>query len=262
MRTVTRRRPDATLAAMGLVLLGVGAAALAGDEPGVLGRLFRGSGGSNTARPAERFPAQRSQPSVMNARPTQPPPLLGLPASPAASLPASTPTAPGSSAATRIRPQPRVNRAATEADPILTRIALGRSDNGDQFGMFLQVYADGTVIDGEGIHRAGAEAMRPLVQILQSSELSRLRGHCGAPPTDFIEQVYVTVYERTKLGGLRANTFSFTGNPQGCDPVIRQLHSAIEALVTKLSREPGSTPPPTPTAPSAPAPTLSLTPAP
>jgi hypothetical protein len=261
MRGVSQRHTAARAALITLTLSG---AALAGDEPGFFGRLFRGNSGPASA-PSSRPPERSSTPPppalTTTPSPGPAPALLGTPPSAIPAFPPpSTPTLAGPSPAPRVRPQPRVSRAATEADPILTRIALGRSDNGDQFGMFLQVYADGTVIDGEGVHRVNAETLRPLVQALQAPELGRLKGHCGAPPTDFIEQVYVTVYERAKLGGLRANTFSFTGNPQGCDPAVRQLHAAIEGLVTKLSTPPGSTAPtPHPTPP--PAPTLSLTPA-
>jgi len=105
--------------------------------------------------------------------------------------------------------------------------------------MFLQVYADGTVIDGEGVHRLGAEAIRPIVQLLQSGELARVEGHCGGPPADFIEQVYVVAYER-RLGGLRAIPFSYSGNTAGCTPAVRQLHQALEALQTRLSSPPGA----------------------
>ena len=135
---------------------------------------------------------------------------------------------------TLIRPQPRVSRAATEADPILTRVALGRADDGNQFGMLLQVYADGTVIDGEGIHRLGPEAIRPLMLLLENGDLSRVGGHCGGPPTDFVEQIFVVVYER-RLGTLRANSFSYSGNTSGCDPSVRQLHTVIEQLQARLS---------------------------
>jgi hypothetical protein len=276
MRTAMRRKRAAAWMAGATVILGIGGALHAADRPGLFGRLFSGGASRDesppSSRPAER-PAEPRTPS-----PARTPTYSSAPASasfqptpPAASIPAAVPPgtdAPvtGEGAAPRIRPQARVNRAATEADPILTRIALGRSDNGDPFGMFLQVYADGTVIDGEGVHRAGADVMRPLLQALQAPELSRLHGHCGAPPTDFIEQVYVTVYERTKLGGLKANSFSFTGNPQGCDPAVRHLHAAIEALTTRLSSPAHPAAPVASGAPAAapgvpaPSPPLSLTP--
>jgi hypothetical protein len=103
--------------------------------------------------------------------------------------------------------------------------------------MCLQVYADGTVLDGEGVHRVGADVMRPLVQAVQAVDASRVRGHCGSPPTDFVEQVHVVVYERA-YGRLRANALSYSGNPQGCDAAIRQLHAAIETLQTKVAGPP------------------------
>ena len=47
----------------------------------------------------------------------------------------------------RITPRPRVSPAVTSADPLLTRMALGRSNDGTQFGMIFQIFTDGTVID-------------------------------------------------------------------------------------------------------------------
>ena len=108
-------------------------------------------------------------------------------------------TLPGSSASAngpRLTPKPRVNRPITEADPLVTRVSLGRSDNGSQFGMLLQVFADGTVIDGEGVHRVSPEALKPVVDAVASGEFAKLKGHCGGPAGDFIENVHVVVFER------------------------------------------------------------------
>jgi hypothetical protein len=223
------------------------------DEPnGLLGRLFR-LGGS---------PASSSSGSSSSSAPSRPaseyPGLLMT--SPAA---ATTP-APSSSAGPRLVPQPRVSRAATESDPIVTRVALARSNDGNSFAMFMQVFADGTVIDSEGVHHASQADLKPLMEALQAGELYRLKGHCGAPPTDFIEQVHMVVYERS-YGRLRANAFSYSGNPQGCDHAVRHLHLALEGLQAKLSRpmpaaSPSPTTTPAPPAPSpAPGPTIPLT---
>jgi hypothetical protein len=136
----------------------------------------------------------------------------------------------------RLNPRPRASSAVTTADPLLTRIALGRSNDGSQFGMLLQVFADGTVIDSEGVHRLGASELRPLIDATQNSELSRVRGHCGTPSNDFIEYVHIIIFER-RLGRLQAHSFSYAGNPQGCDNGIRYLHTALENLQAKLSRQ-------------------------
>jgi hypothetical protein len=128
-----------------------------------------------------------------------------------------------------------VNSAVTSADPVLTRFALGRSNDGSSFGMFLQVFADGSVIDSEGVHHVRQADLKPIVDAVQSGEVYRLRGHCGAPSTDSIEYVHLVVYER-RFGRLQAHSFSYSGNPQRCDHAIRHLHAAIENLQTKLSR--------------------------
>jgi hypothetical protein len=159
-----------------------------------------------------------------------------------------------------------VSRAVTESDPILTRVAIGRSDNGTRFGMFLQVYADGTVLDGEGVHHVGRETLRPLIDVIQQGGIFRVKGHCGGPPADFIEQVQIVVYERS-LGRLKASSFSYSGNPQGCDHAIRHIQPAIDAIQNKISgvSAPSAStgqpvPPAAPAAPPSNAPTIPLTP--
>jgi hypothetical protein len=129
----------------------------------------------------------------------------------------------------------------TNADPVITRMALGRSNDGSQFGMFLQVFADGTVIDSEGVHHVRLADIKPILDAVQSGEVYRVRGHCGAPSTDFIEYVHLVVYER-RFGRLMSHAFSYSGNPQGCDHVVRHLHTAMENLQAKLSH-PASTQP-------------------
>jgi hypothetical protein len=216
------------------VALAVGPKSLRGDEPGRLGRLFRLGGGSTSSPlsvPAERLDplpapgvADVGVPPLTPVIPPGPPSTFGAPE-------------PGADAAVspRILPRPRVSQAATEADPLVTRITLGRSDDGNQFGMFLQVYADGTVIDSEGVHSLGREAIRGIVEAVQSGELFRLRGHCGSPSTDFVELVQVVVYERS-FGRLRASSFSFSGNPQGCDHAVQRLQSLLDALQARITR--------------------------
>jgi hypothetical protein len=137
----------------------------------------------------------------------------------------------------RLSPKPRVSSAVTSADPVLTRFALGRSNDGSQFAMSLQVFSDGTVIDSEGVHRLRPADLRPIFESVQSGELYRLRGHCGAPATDFVEYVHIIIYER-RMGRLMAHAFSYSGNPQGCDHAVRHLHTALENLQQKLSRQP------------------------
>jgi hypothetical protein len=210
-----------------------------GDEPGRFGRLFRFGSGSA---------------SLGSGPATTPPPSTAYPESPALpASPASTPliAPPAHGSPPRLVPQPRVSRPITEADPIVTRISLNRANDGTPFSQLLQVFADGTVIDGEGVHYVGADILKPVVDAIQAGEFSRLKGHCGGPPTDYVEQVHVIVFERT-LGRLRANAFSYSGNPQGCDHTIRHLHAALDALQMKLSRPVNAASPAIPTTPAAP----------
>jgi hypothetical protein len=152
--------------------------------------------------------------------------------------PVTTPPMSAGGPAQRISPRPRASAPVTNADPLLTRLALGRSSDGTQFGMFLQVFTDGTVIDSEGVHRLRSADLKPIIDAVQSGELYRARGHCVAPATDFTEYVNVIMYER-RLGRLAAHSFSYSGNPQGCDNAIRQLHTTLENLQVKLSRQAG-----------------------
>jgi hypothetical protein len=229
MRFGERNIKATALVAPSLLFLAMAVDPTAGhtDEPRGLGRLFRfGGNPPSTAATSSNGPTAASEGKPAN--------LLGASSSPLVS--ADRASGSNSNAAqSRIIPQPRVTRAVTDADPIVTRVSLARSDDGAQFGMFLQVYADGTVIDGEGVHQVGREGVKPVLDALQASELYRLKGHCGSPPTDFVEQVQMVVYERS-LGRLRANAFSFSGNPQGCDHSVRHLQTVLDALQTKLSR--------------------------
>ena len=213
--------------AAGLLFYTAAATLSYGDEPSRLGRLFR-MGGSSSSSSASSTSGPASSSSTM----TTPSPAPSYSGQPALSTPPST--APGSSSGPKVTPKPRVNRAITEADPLVTRISLGRSDNGSQFGMLLQVFADGTVIDGEGVHHVTPDVLKPVVEAVSASDLGKLRGHCGGPAGDFIENVHVTVFERA-MGRLRANSFSYSGNPQGCDHAVHHLQKVLDELQTKLS---------------------------
>lgn len=247
--------------AIALVLAGPVAAGDDNQGSGLFGRLFRGGGGGTSSANAPATPGRagpqftplpygsnfgNSLPaSGSSAHPAMPAPsnFNGLPETP------SLTTSGGP--AERLTPRPRVSPAVTNADPILTRFALGHSNDGSRFGMFMQVFADGTVVDSEGVHHLRMPDLKPIVDVIQSGEVYRLRGHCGAPSTDFIEYVHLVIYER-RFGRLQAHSFSYSGNPQGCDHVIRHLHAALETLQAKLSRPAtampaaGAAPSPTP----------------
>jgi hypothetical protein len=233
--------------ALVFIIVAAGLSPVWGDDTGLLGRLFRMGGGSSdsstsSARPNQSAPLPYGRdPSTMGsavppaaASPLAPSPMIsnfnGLPQAPVATPPVAD--GPGQ----RLAPKPRVSPAVTTADPLLTRLALGRSNDGSQFGMFLQVFADGTVIDSDGVHHIRAADLRPIVDAVQEGDLYRVRGHCGAPSTDFIEYVHVVIYER-RLGRLSAHSFSYSGSTQGCDQSVRQLHTILENLQAKMSRQ-------------------------
>ncbi len=246
----------------GLLFLAFHPRSVKADDSSFLGRLFRLAGNSSSAsqssssansRSAGGYGSSGSQAptsafgdigsggsfypsSGSNSRAPNPTPTSGP-------IPSEGPSTPELSsshdAQPRLNPRPRVSGAVTTADPLLTRMALGRSNDGSQFGMLLQVFADGTVIDSEGVHRLGAADLRPLTEAIQNSDLARVRGHCGTPSSDYIEYVHIVIFER-RMGRLQAHSFSYAGNPQGCDTGIRHLHAALENLQAKLSRQPGT----------------------
>jgi hypothetical protein len=231
------------LVAFGLVTSGMGGPTSRGDEPSRFSRLFRL--GNTSTSPAAAHPP---------ASPTGTPPLLPPPST------YSSPTPPQSSSSPRILPQPRNSKPVTESDPIVTRVAVNRTSDGTIFCDFLMVYADGTILDGAGVHHVGRETLKPLVDAMHTGDVFRIRGHCGGPPTDYIEQVHVVVYERS-LGRLRAHSFSYSGNTEGCDHTIKHIQAALESIQTKISG-PMTLPPTTDGPVTTPAPSVPITPSP
>ena len=220
------------------------------NDQGFLSRLFRpGTASGRSSGPARPAPHPRSGMSAPDApaapgrlpnglvSPSNPPTPLSNPFPGQPNSGPSTPDLPTGSEGPRLVPQPRVARPVTEAEPLISRVMIGRTDTGSQFGMFLQVFSDGTVIDTEGVHRVDRELLRPLVLAMQAALQARVQGHCGSPSADFVQSMHVIMYERT-MGRLRAQTFSYSGNPQGCDASIAQVHAALEAIQAKLSGQP------------------------
>jgi hypothetical protein len=235
------RRSAKYVLGAGLLLAVLGRTAAWGDDTGLLGRIFRFGG---SPAPSSTTPPDGGQPAPLpyGGQPGSfPPPAGSAAAAPAplsnfGGLPESPALSSATGPAQRLTPRSRVSSAVTSADPVVTRLALGRSNDGSQFGMFLQVFADGTVIDSEGVHHVRLADLKPIVDTIQSGELNRVHGHCGAPSTDFIEYVHIVAYER-RFGRLMANSFSYSGNAQGCDHVIRHLHTVLENLQAKLGRQ-------------------------
>jgi hypothetical protein len=235
---------DATLVAA-IILGAAPGLARAQDDSGFLGRLFRGGSSSSSSSPSAVRPSggnpygRSSSAAAGGVQPGTPNvPMTGSNYGGLSQNPVMTPPTTATGPGQRLSPRPRTSAPVTNADPLLTRLALGRSSDGTQFGMFLQVFTDGTVIDSEGVHRLRSADLKPIMDVVQSGELYRARGHCGAPASDYIEYVNVVVYER-RLGRLAAHSFSYSGNPQGCDNAIRQLHTTLENLQVKLSRHAG-----------------------
>ena len=183
------RRRTGYLLGAGLLLAVVGRTTAWADDTGFLGRLFRlggnsSSSNSNSAPGGQPAPLPYGPPGnylpPAGSSPGAAAPLTtfgGLPETPGLSSPASP--------AQRVTPKSRVSSAVTSADPVVTRLALGRSNDGSQFGMFLQIFADGTVIDSEGVHHVRLADLKPILDTVQSGDLYRIRGHCGCPVHGF-----------------------------------------------------------------------------
>ena len=240
------------LVAQGVLVLAVSPGPARGDDTSFLGKLLRFG---NNAPASSSSPASSSDSSATgsafgdisagsNSLPSSATASRSPGLTPGGELVSgdgpSTPDLSGSqNGQPRITPRPRVGPAVTSADPLLTRMAVGRSNDGTQFGMIFQVFSDGTVIDSEGVHRLSTSDLRPLLEALQSSEVARLRGHCSSPSNDFVDYVHILTFER-RMGRLQAHSFSYAGNPQGCDSGIHLLHSALEGIQVKLSHQPGT----------------------
>lgn len=209
-----RFRPRHTLVTLGLLGLGLSPAVGRADEPGIFGRIFRG--GNNQAAPNKPSTPAPNAPGLTYGRSASP---ANAPGSKFDSIPApngaggiipdavSTPQPEitgDQGAMPKLTPKSRVNRPITNAEPLLTRFALGRSNDGSQFAMFLEIFADGTVLDSEGVHHVRQADLQPVLEAIQSSDFSKIRGHSGAPPTDFIDHVQIIVFDR-RLGRLTAH---------------------------------------------------------
>ena len=222
-------------------------------QRGRLTRLFRIGGGSTADSTPSTPPTSVPRAGLKPVDPGAFPSYAPAPSPPVGGFgftnnAPATAASPAPSAENRLVSRPRTTRAVTEAEPVVTRVALGRSSDGMQFAMFMQVYADGTIVDGEGVHHVARTALQPLVDALRGSEAMKQHGHCGGPPTDYLEQTHVIVYERG-MGRLRANAFSYSGNTEGCDHSLKHVRDAIDALQRQISGQ-GSAASAHPAAPS------------
>lgn len=214
--------------------------AQAQDGSGI-SRFFRLGTGRSESKPEHNHdhdhPTESDSPEVVarstpNRSTSMKPESSGLAASPF--NPAVTSPGFGENQSTRIAARSAYSGPVTEADPILTRVGIGRSDSGSKFALFIQIYADGTVIDSEGVHRLPVSQIKQILAIIRGHDFSKIRGHCGKPAADFIENVQVVVYDRS-MGRLRAHAFSYAGNPEGCDQGVAHLHKAVEDLIVQIS---------------------------
>ena len=119
--------------------------------------------------------------------------------------------------------------AVTTADPLLTRVALGLSNDGNQFGMLLQVFTDGTVIDSEGVHRLSASELRPLVEAIQNSELRQFEATAARPPT-------------TSLNTFMSLSSSADGTPSGPLVLVRRQCPRLRQRNPLPAHRPGKPP--------------------
>ncbi len=121
------------------------------------------------------------------------------------------------------------SRPYTEADPLLSQVLIGRSEQGERFGTFLQVFEDGTVLDARGVHQVDPRALQPLAKAIEGVLDSWNLEHCGGVSHGMIDQIHVVLYQRG-FGRLRARALSYSGNLDGCDTRIARLHRSIETF--------------------------------
>lgn len=243
-RFFTRRKPGSKntilcLAALCLVSSVSGVYAQDDSKTGLgLSRFFK-LGNSRPESRADHNHNHDDAPAEVIARSTPPARSASLkpdngnapetPFSPAVTSPGF-----GEAQSSRIAARSGHSGPITEADPILTRVGIGKSDSGSKFALFIQIYADGTVIDSEGVHRVPVSQIKQILAVIRGHDFSRIRGHCGQPSADFIENVQMVVYDRS-MGRLRAHAFSYAGSPEGCDPSVAHLHKAVEDLIMLIA---------------------------
>jgi hypothetical protein len=204
------------LVVMGLI--GPLASAGAGDDRGFLGRIFRR--GSTTPPSARRVDpvSDRDRTSADLLKP------------PTAEELEPRPGRPHSVPAAALVPPP------ANGDPLVTRFAVGRATDGSTFGLFMHIYADGTVMDSSGLHNADPTKLEALRDVLSTLPLNALELHYPGPAAGDLEVIQVVVYQRSK-GKIRAVPFSYSGDPSEAPPEIRRLHAALESFQMQFAGE-------------------------
>jgi hypothetical protein len=213
----------------GLVALaiagGLASPLMAGEPGGILGRLFRRTESSAAKRvdPASR----RAPRPVAEAEKSAPDRTLADFAPPEEVAPAPAP-------GTIVGPP-------ANADPLLSRFAIGRASDGQTFGLFMHIFADGTVMDSNGLHHSDPAAFERLKDTLRETPLEQLERHTEGTASDYLEVVYLVAYQRagTKL---RAVPLSHAGNTSTAPPSLQRLHAALEAFQAHISSPVPGTP--------------------
>lgn len=221
------------------------------DGPGLFGRLFK----KKEARNANPAPRQNGLPGMTRPAPGSAgadpdahdhgsgPEGSSLPFTNANANPEPAAPVPGPADPAQARNDPRPaaptasSRPITEADPLLTRVSLIRGDKGQRFGVFLQIYTDGTVLDSQGIHRLQRSEMAPIIQAIQACDVTRRPAHCGGQSSDYLEAVQFVIHDRSS-GKLRAHAFSCSGDIRTCDQGLQRLQMVLDELMTKFSGGP------------------------
>lgn len=209
------RRSTSVRFAMVVGATGLLAAAAVADEPGWLGRILR-----RNAAPAAS--PRRVTPAMSRDRTS-----AGLLEPPSIEERAEVPTTPARPAASLVPPP-------ANADPLVSRFAVGRATDGSTFGVFLHLYADGTVMDSSGLHHSDPGQLEILRGVLEDLPLDELDHHYPGAAAGDLEVIQMIVYQRSK-GRIRAVSFSYSGDPGDAPPAIRRLHSALESFQMHLA---------------------------
>lgn len=210
---LARPAPLALACLVGLALAVVASSPLMGQESGLIGRIFRKPESTPTRKKVE--PASGRSRRAETEADIAPP--VADESAPIPSLP----------------PGARVG-APANGDPLVSRFCIGRAADGQTFGMFLHVFADGTVMDSAGLHHSDPAQLDRLRDVLKDTPVDSLEGHCDGTAGDYLEVVYVILYQRAG-GKIRARTLSYAGNTQGCDPALQKLQATLEGFQAHLS---------------------------
>ncbi|ADV63155.1 hypothetical protein Isop_2584 [Isosphaera pallida ATCC 43644] len=147
----------------------------------------------------------------------------------------SQPTAPAMPPGQPIQPTPNpaLVRVVNEPfEPLLTRVTLIRTPDGNSFGVSMHLFTNGWIIDGQGPHRLTPEEF---ARIRAAARAVKGQSHRGTSPGGVLtQQSHYVVFEKTRHQTY-ALPFVISGDLSNAPTELRQLHEALDELAIRLA---------------------------